>query len=62
MLCAKTIEICSKYLKELIEEINETKRCCNKIFDFSKLKYRERDQLIERLEFWIKLCKDNKYL
>ena len=56
------MDITKKYLKDIITEINDTKKCANEIFDFSKLKYRERDSIIERLEFWVKLTNDVNYL
>lgn len=58
-LCKKTLEVASKYLEQMQEEVGLKK---SGIFDFSKLKYKERDELVESLERWRGLIKNEKFL
>ncbi len=62
LITQKTVDITSSYLKIIQEEINSKKTACNGFFNLKSLKYRQRDDLSERIDLWLKLLKNIKYL
>ena len=60
LIIQKTFEITKKFIKEIQDEIINEKK--SEIFDFKNLKYRQRDDLVTKLDLWLKLVKDLKFL